>query len=51
MEGASRKDLVLTEARAMVVRQHLVESLEFDDIQPGTLGMGKQTDTTSDAGW
>jgi len=51
MEGDSQKDLVLTEARAMVVREYLVENFEFDDVQLGTLGMGKQTGTTSDAGW
>ena len=51
MEGDTAKDLLLTEARAMVVREYLIENFEFDDIQLGTLGMGKQTDTASDAGW
>jgi phospholipid/cholesterol/gamma-HCH transport system substrate-binding protein len=51
MEGDTQKDLVLTEARAMVVRQYLVENFGFDDSQLKTLGMGKQTDTNGDAGW
>jgi outer membrane protein OmpA-like peptidoglycan-associated protein len=51
MEGDSQKDLVLTEARAMVVREYLVENFGFDDSQLKTLGMGKQSDTNSDAGW
>jgi outer membrane protein OmpA-like peptidoglycan-associated protein len=42
---------VLTEARAMVVREYLVENYGFDDSQLKTLGMGKQTDTNSDDGW
>ncbi len=51
MEGDTQKELVLTEARAMVVREYLVENFGFDDSQLRTLGMGKQTDTNSDAGW
>jgi phospholipid/cholesterol/gamma-HCH transport system substrate-binding protein len=51
MEGDTQKDLVLTEARAMVVREYLVENFGFDDSQLKTLGMGKQTDTNSDTGW
>ena len=51
MEGDTEKDLVLTEARAMVVREYLVENFGFDDSQLKTLGMGKQTDTNADAGW
>jgi len=51
MEGDTQKDLVLTEARAMVVREYLVENFGFDDSQLKTLGTGKQTDTNSDAGW
>jgi hypothetical protein len=43
--------LVLTEARAMVVREYLVENFGFDDSQLKTLGIGKQTDANSDAGW
>ncbi|MFZ0480018.1 MAG: MlaD family protein [Terriglobales bacterium] len=51
MEGYTQKDLVLTEARAMVVREYLVENFGFDDSQLKTLGMGKQADANSDAGW
>ena len=41
MEGDAKKDLVLTQARAMVVRDYLVENFGFDDSQLRTLGMGK----------
>ena len=51
IEGDAQKDLILTEARAMVVREYLVENFGFDDSQLRTLGMGKQTDTNSDTGW
>jgi phospholipid/cholesterol/gamma-HCH transport system substrate-binding protein len=51
MEGDAQKDLVLTEARAMVVREYLVEKFGFDDSQLKTLGMGKQPEPKSDAGW
>jgi phospholipid/cholesterol/gamma-HCH transport system substrate-binding protein len=51
MEGDTQKDLVLTEARAMVVREYLVENFGFDDSQLKTLGMGKQTDAKPDGGW
>ena len=51
MEGDTQKDLVLTEARAMIVREYLVENFGFDDSQLKTLGMGKQAETNSDAGW
>jgi phospholipid/cholesterol/gamma-HCH transport system substrate-binding protein len=51
MEGDTQKDLVLTEARAMVVREYLVENFGFDDSQLKTLGMGKESNANSDAGW
>jgi hypothetical protein len=51
MEGDTQKDMQLTEARAMVVREYLVEHFGFDDSQLKTLGMGKQADANSDAGW
>ncbi len=51
MEGDTQKDLVLTEARAMVVREYLVENFGFDDSQLKTLGMGKQPVANSDIGW
>ena len=43
MEGDTQRDLVLTEARAMVIREYLVENFGFDDSQLKTLGLGKQT--------
>jgi phospholipid/cholesterol/gamma-HCH transport system substrate-binding protein len=42
-EGDTQKDLVLTEARAMVMREYLVENFAFDDRQLKTLGLGKPT--------
>jgi len=51
MEGDTQKDLVLTEARAMVVREYLVENFGFDDSQLKTLGMGKLAGSTLDADW
>ncbi|MGA2005672.1 MAG: MlaD family protein [Terriglobales bacterium] len=51
MEGDTQKDVVLSEARAMVVREYLVENFGFDDSQLKTLGMGKQADANSDVGW
>jgi phospholipid/cholesterol/gamma-HCH transport system substrate-binding protein len=51
MEGDTQKDLLLTEARAMVIRRYLVENFGFDDGLLKTFGMGKQTDTGSQADW
>jgi phospholipid/cholesterol/gamma-HCH transport system substrate-binding protein len=51
MDGDTQKDLVLTEARAMVIREYLVENFGFDDSQLKTLGMGKQTGASQDADW
>ena len=42
MEGDTQKDLVLTEGRAMVVREYLVENFGFDDSHLKTLGLGKR---------
>jgi phospholipid/cholesterol/gamma-HCH transport system substrate-binding protein len=49
MAGDTEKDLVLTQARAMVVRKYLVENFGFDDAEVKTLGVGKKngTDTGS----
>ncbi len=49
--GDAQKDLVLTEGRAMVVREYLVETYGFDDSHLRTLGMGKQAESNSDIGW
>lgn len=51
MEGDTQKELVLTEARAMVVREYLVENFGFDDSQLKTLGLGKQSGASTDADW
>jgi phospholipid/cholesterol/gamma-HCH transport system substrate-binding protein len=51
MEGDTQKDLVLTEARAMVVREYLVENYGFDDSQLKTFGAGKQADSGSEGAW
>ena len=51
MDGDTQKDLLLTEARAMVVREYLVENFGFDDSQLKTLGMGKTTGASLEADW
>ncbi len=51
MAGDTQKDLTLTEARAMVVREYLVENFGFDDSRLKTLGAGKLADEGSDAAW
>lgn len=49
--GDAQKDLVLTQARAMVVRDYLVGNFTFDDSQLKTLGRGKGKSATPDSGW
>ncbi|HXO45330.1 MAG TPA: MlaD family protein [Candidatus Cybelea sp.] len=51
MTGDAQKDLVLTQARAAVVRNYLVGNFGFDDTQLKTLGMGKQAGASADSGW
>jgi phospholipid/cholesterol/gamma-HCH transport system substrate-binding protein len=51
MNGDTKKEMMLTEARAMVIREYLVENFGFDDNQLKTLGMGKQTGANLDADW
>jgi phospholipid/cholesterol/gamma-HCH transport system substrate-binding protein len=51
MEGDTKKDLVLTEARAMVIREYLAENFGFNDDLLRTLGMGKQAGATLDEDW
>jgi phospholipid/cholesterol/gamma-HCH transport system substrate-binding protein len=51
MTGEAQKDLVLTQARAAVVRAYLVGNFGFDDTQLKTLGMGKQIGANADSGW
>lgn len=50
MAGDTEKDLVLTQARAMVVREYLVENFGFDDAEVKTLGIGKKNGTNA-ASW
>jgi phospholipid/cholesterol/gamma-HCH transport system substrate-binding protein len=49
--GDEQKDLVLTQARAMVVRDYLVNNFSFDDSQLKTLGRGKGKSDGPDSGW
>jgi|SRR5712664_32215 len=49
--GDTEKDLILTQARAMVVREYLVGNFSFDDAQLKTLGLGKGKSTNPDSGW
>jgi len=51
MTGDAQKDLVLTQARAMVVRDYLVGNFTFDDSQLKTLGRGKGKPDTPNSGW
>jgi phospholipid/cholesterol/gamma-HCH transport system substrate-binding protein len=51
MSGDAQKDLVLTQARAMVVRDYLVGNFSFDDAQLKTLGLGKAKNPGPDSGW
>jgi phospholipid/cholesterol/gamma-HCH transport system substrate-binding protein len=51
MEGDAQKDLLLSQARAMVVRKFLVEHFGFDDSRLKTLGMGKQKGVNADDDW
>jgi phospholipid/cholesterol/gamma-HCH transport system substrate-binding protein len=48
--GDAQKDLVLTQARAAVVRAYLVGNFGFDDTQLKTMGMGKKLGDNADAG-
>src|ERR1700676_879913 len=49
--GDTQKDLVLTQARAMVVRAYLVANFAFDDSQLKTLGRGKGKNLSPDSSW
>src|SRR5580704_11859189 len=51
MTGDAQKDLVLSQARAMVVRDYLVGNFSFDDSQLKTLGLGKGKSAGLDSGW
>ena len=49
--GDAQKNLVLAQARAMVVRDYLVNNFSFDDNQLKTLGLGKTEGAGPDSGW
>jgi OmpA family len=51
MEGDAQKDLLLSQARATVVRKFLVENFGFDDSHLKTLGMGKQKGVSPNDDW
>jgi phospholipid/cholesterol/gamma-HCH transport system substrate-binding protein len=51
MAGDSQKDLELTQARALVVRDYLVDNFGFDDSQLKTFGAGKKDGTGPESGW
>ena len=50
MKGDVRDVQTLTQARAMVVRDYLVNHFRMDDTRVRTLGLGKNEQTTNDAG-
>jgi len=50
MAGDTEKDLVLTQARALVVRDYLVDNFGFDDAELKTFGVGKKNGT-NEASW
>lgn len=45
MKGDSDKDLVTTQAQAMVIRNYLVQNFRLDDTRIKTMGLGKTTDS------
>lgn len=49
MKGDTDRDRVLTEARAMVVRDYLIQNFKLDDTRIQTIGLGKSKDV-SDGG-
>ena len=51
MTGEAQKDLLLTQARAAVIRAYLIDNFGFDDTQLKTLGGGKKTDASTDSTW
>jgi outer membrane protein OmpA-like peptidoglycan-associated protein len=51
MTGEAQKDLVLTQARATIIRAYLIDNFGFDDTQLKTLGGGKKINASADPGW
>ncbi|MDR3727334.1 MAG: MlaD family protein [Terracidiphilus sp.] len=50
-EGDTQKEMVLTQARAMLIREYLVQHFGFDDSRFKTLALGKQPTATPEAEW
>jgi phospholipid/cholesterol/gamma-HCH transport system substrate-binding protein len=50
MAGDTERDVVLTQARAVVVRNYLVDNFGFDDAELKTFGVGKKPGALG-AGW
>lgn len=48
MKGDSAKDLIATEAQAMVLRNYLVQNFRLDDTRIKTMGLGKTEDSGPD---
>jgi len=50
MKGDTEKNRLLTEARAMVVRDYLVQNFKLDDTRIKTIGQGKSSDANAIGG-
>jgi phospholipid/cholesterol/gamma-HCH transport system substrate-binding protein len=50
MKGDAEKNRLLTEARAMVVRDYLVQNFKLDDARIKTIGQGKSPDVNTTGG-
>ena len=50
MKGDTEKNRLLTEARAMVVRDYLVQHFKLDDTRIKTIGQGKSSDANAIGG-
>jgi phospholipid/cholesterol/gamma-HCH transport system substrate-binding protein len=50
MKGDTEKNRLLTEARAMVVRDYLVQHFKLDDTRIKTMGQGKSADANAPGG-
>ena len=50
-KGDTDSQTVLSEGRAMVVRQYLVDHYGFDDTKLKTVALGKQNDSSSEGDW
>lgn len=49
--GSSDSDFTLAQARALVVREYIVQHFGFDDTKLKTVALGKRTDETSKDDW